>query len=460
MSVDAADEGRMGGEGGAEERRAKARGGSEGEGRAQRRPRFYALRTRPVSWTSPPADEPEIRDSRIEETSEAAGAPGRDAGESRQSQQTAQALETAGGRWSSRTKEQGRGALTRLGGSVRPEGGRGDRGETGADLHGWRKAAARRRTGREGGGREERDQQRSASGPSSLARPPSPAASPSARRRRPRPAGRAATLAWLARAGRRVGPVCACWRGRTEEIACIARMGKEGGDGREGALVVFSFPAQRPREPFPSSARAVAPAAAPALRPPSALLWHDTSWPAWYRARWETGPPACAGLGTPDSDAGLRRDGGGDELGGPSPSRHTRCAHAATSLLKRASAASRHGLEGDGEIVHPDLLPAFVLLPATTKLRRKNSATPDLRLAFRQRESIRALRPVPFIHMHGSSACLSARRIRDHELRCDTRSAWFLLSAEEERMTVFSSSLPQPFNDRLPLSPSLVRSAC
>lgn len=31
------------------------------------------LRTRPVSWTSPPVDDPAIRDSRMEETSEAAG---------------------------------------------------------------------------------------------------------------------------------------------------------------------------------------------------------------------------------------------------------------------------------------------------------------------------------------------------------------------------------------------------
>lgn len=31
------------------------------------------VRTRPVSWTSPPREEPDIRDSSMEETSEAAG---------------------------------------------------------------------------------------------------------------------------------------------------------------------------------------------------------------------------------------------------------------------------------------------------------------------------------------------------------------------------------------------------
>lgn len=30
------------------------------------------VKTRPVSWTSPPRDEPEMRDSRMEETSDAA----------------------------------------------------------------------------------------------------------------------------------------------------------------------------------------------------------------------------------------------------------------------------------------------------------------------------------------------------------------------------------------------------
>jgi hypothetical protein len=33
---------------------------------------LYALRTRPVSWTSPPTEVPAILDSKIEDTSEAA----------------------------------------------------------------------------------------------------------------------------------------------------------------------------------------------------------------------------------------------------------------------------------------------------------------------------------------------------------------------------------------------------